>query len=170
MTKKARKTGKRCLALFMTVLMLMSAWVFVAPTASAAAGNYTLVLNYTIDNAPGGSSYLKVNITYKTNNGTGSETSTGDISIATNSSPQTVTVAGWPTKVSWKAKGQAWDIYKGHFTSATINGAPAWSGNSGWDSGGGFTAFEKSGSFDLSATAPYMSSLTISGTGSHTLP
>ncbi len=170
MTKKARKTGKRCLALFMTVLMLMSAWVFVAPTASAAAGNYTLVLNYTIDNAPGGSSYLKVNITYKTNNGTGSETSTGDISIATNSSPQTVTVAGWPTKVSWKAKGQAWDIYKGHFTSATINGAPAWSGNSGWDSGGGFTAFEKSGSFDLSATAPYMASLTISGTGSHTIP
>ena len=41
MTKKARKTGKRGLALFMTVLMLMSAWVFVAPSASAAtAGSY----------------------------------------------------------------------------------------------------------------------------------
>lgn len=54
MTKKARKTGKRSLALFMTVLMLMSAWVF-APTASAAtAGSYTWRVNVVSSNNTGG--------------------------------------------------------------------------------------------------------------------
>ena len=54
MTTKARKTGKRCLALFMTVLMLMSAWVFVAPTKASAlssqtAGKYYVKVYWHVD-------------------------------------------------------------------------------------------------------------------------
>ena len=136
--------------------------------AEAAAGSYTVVLNKTIDNDIDGG-YLKVTITYKTDNGTGTETSQ-EYSLNQNSSSDTLTIPGFPSAVSWKAKGAAWDIYKGHFTSVTINGVSAWSGTSGWDSGGGFYANEKTGSFSLSATSPAMTTITVSGAASHTIP
>ena len=41
MVKHARKTGKRALAICMSVLMLMTSWVFVAPTAFAATDALT---------------------------------------------------------------------------------------------------------------------------------
>ncbi|MBQ4366283.1 MAG: hypothetical protein II804_08485, partial [Clostridia bacterium] len=43
MTKSRTTTPRRTLALVMTVLMLMSAWVFVAPMQAAAANEMTFV-------------------------------------------------------------------------------------------------------------------------------
>ena len=89
MTKKARKTGKRCLALFMTVLMLMSAWVFVAPTAKADAstGQYKirLLVKCTNDYTPGGNN--RVVVYYKGGNGTNSTTSSTTISLGDDPDP-----------------------------------------------------------------------------------
>ncbi len=78
MTKKARKTGKRSLAVFMSILMLMSAWVFVAPTASANTTGLTLWeyngLNGYSSNASTGVAsgryYINTNTTIKAKNNT----------------------------------------------------------------------------------------------------
>ncbi len=77
MTKKARKTGKRSLALFMTVLMLMSAWVFVAPTAKAGSTTYRwriwVKTTNTADCNDNGDIH-KIHVYGKAKNGTGGET------------------------------------------------------------------------------------------------
>ncbi len=107
MTKKARKTGKRSLALFMTVLMLMSAWVF-APTASAAtAGSYTWRVNVVSSNNTGGWDKYDWKVYGKGNNGTGSETQIKSFSRKIDFNG-TVNVSGdqttsqFPTKVTFE--------------------------------------------------------------------
>ena len=77
MTKKARKTGKRTLALFMTVLMLMSAWVFVAPTAKAGSTTYSWRIWVKTTNSADcndNGDIHKIHVYGKAKNGTGGET------------------------------------------------------------------------------------------------
>ena len=66
---------RRVLALFMSVLMLMTAWVFVAPTKAdaATAGNFTWRVYVNSRNDTGGWDAETLKVFGKPNNGTGSE-------------------------------------------------------------------------------------------------
>lgn len=47
--KKFTRTGKKVLSVFLAVLMVMTAWVFVAPEAEAAtAGSYTVRVTFSM--------------------------------------------------------------------------------------------------------------------------
>ena len=134
---------KRSLALVLTVVMLVSCWVFTAPTAEAAtAGNYTVVVKFNVTDSCG-SKYTEDNyitITYKSNNGTGSEsTKTWDIdSIVTSGGEKTVsaTLGGYPTKVKLNVnnqQGSAWkpwdrDGVKVKVHTVTVQGTAVWTG------------------------------------------
>lgn len=70
--KKAVKTGKRALSVFMAALMIMTAWVFFAPekAEAATAGSYNVKVKFHQTN--GAYTYDEtMRIDYKTNNGTG---------------------------------------------------------------------------------------------------
>ena len=54
MMKTKTTATRRVLALFMSVLMLMTAWVFVAPTASAVETQYKWRVRIVSENATGG--------------------------------------------------------------------------------------------------------------------
>ena len=75
--KKFTRTGKKALSVFLAVLMVMTAWVFVAPEAEAAtAGKYKIAFAiYDNDNGTAGVRELEVKYKYKTNNGKGTESS-----------------------------------------------------------------------------------------------
>lgn len=69
-----KKYFKKSLSLFMAALMLMSCWVFFAPTAEAvSAGKYKVRLEIDSGNDTGGWNYGKVGLYGKNNNGKGSE-------------------------------------------------------------------------------------------------
>ena len=81
--KKFTRTGKKALSVFLAVLMVMTAWVFVAPQAKAAtAGSYTVRVTFS-NSSNFKDDYTGVNCTnedcfgitvrYKKNNGTGDE-------------------------------------------------------------------------------------------------
>ena len=81
--KKFTRTGKKALSVFLAVLMVMTAWVFVAPQAKAAtAGSYTVRVTFS-NSSNFNDDYTGVNCTnedcfgitvrYKKNNGTGDE-------------------------------------------------------------------------------------------------
>ena len=92
--KKFLRTGKKALAVFMAVMMVMTAWVFFEPMeAGAAAGSYYVVIKWSVtdrggtsnNNYTGKSSIstgsdknncMGFSLFYKTNNGTGS---TGEV-------------------------------------------------------------------------------------------
>ncbi|MBQ7597844.1 MAG: hypothetical protein IJU56_04620 [Clostridia bacterium] len=59
MMKRMKRTGKRSLSVLLSVLMLLSAWVFVAPTASAADLTISTAaqLKTFLQNVAGGNSY-----------------------------------------------------------------------------------------------------------------
>jgi len=124
MTKQIKKTGKRSLAVFLSILMLMTSWVFVAPSASAAtAGSYYIKitggykcssswrcskLNNTFEAGWGGNTNDSAGmvVRYKANNGTasGSADKTVDMHDWGNDTPTdwqtkttTTTVSGFPT-------------------------------------------------------------------------
>ncbi len=67
---------RRVLALFMSVLMLMTAWVFVAPERAdaATAGSYTWRVYVNSRNDTGGWNSEQMIVRGKPNNGTGSQT------------------------------------------------------------------------------------------------
>ena len=81
--KKFTRTGKKVLSVFLAVLMVMTAWVFVAPEAEAAtAGSYTVRVTFS-NSSNFNDDYTGVNCTnedcfgitvrYKKDNGTGDE-------------------------------------------------------------------------------------------------
>lgn len=67
-----KKQFKKSLSLLMAILMVMSCWVWVAPTKASAAepGKYTLSITATVTN-PADTAYINVKV--KKNNGTGDE-------------------------------------------------------------------------------------------------
>ena len=81
--KKWQQTGKKALSVFMAIMMLMTAWVWVAPTEAeaATAGKYTVkVLIYATNgfDLDGTGTYT---INFKSNNGTGTaDKITGNLS------------------------------------------------------------------------------------------
>ena len=130
MVKHARKTGKRALAICMSILMLLTSWVFVAPTASAVtAGNYTWTVKLTVsDNGDcndndGAHIYVKG----KSNNGTGSEVEIKNITCTSNINDKkdgewSYTTSQFPTAVymtidydagGWRNSTQRVQIYVG---------------------------------------------------------
>ena len=68
-----KKQIKKSLSLMLAVLMVLSCWVWVAPTkAEAAAGYYPLKLGVTVSNAADNNkSLVGFKVDYITNNGTG---------------------------------------------------------------------------------------------------
>ena len=78
-TGKIARHGRRVLSVFLSVLMLMSAWAIVStdmfPKAEAAtAGSYTWRVNVVSSNATGGWDTYNWKVYGKGSNGTGSET------------------------------------------------------------------------------------------------
>ena len=184
--KKFTRTGKKALSVFLAVIMVMTAWVFFAPEAEAAtAGSYTLKVSINVTNEADNQGNIQnsyYNITYKTNNGTGSETTmtyslkdnwTSCLS-STGSKTITITVPGFPTKM-YIYHDAVWND-KVHYTfnGATLSGpsssSTAYSGSFNVHSGGwGNSAFDKT--ITLSATTPAASSVKfISGVTSIDIP
>ncbi len=84
--KKWQQTGKKALSVFMAIMMLMTAWVWVAPTeaSAATAGNYYVEITWNVSDTKKYSNKFTGTETengaragmilyYKTNNGTGAE-------------------------------------------------------------------------------------------------
>ena len=110
MTKQSMKRGgRRALSIFMSLLMIMTAWVFVAPEVlpeaeainSQSAGSYQLRITYDVGDA-NNSGTTTLYVTYKPANGRGSQASTSfsvdDINSNTGDNrTSTFTVPGFPT-------------------------------------------------------------------------
>lgn len=99
---------KKSISLFLTVLMLLSCWVWVAPEKAEAAQitpaeKYSVEIIYSVSDAGNGGN---VQCDYVTNNGTG--TSSGYTTVINssnmNNGKDTFTVAGWPKKIKITAK------------------------------------------------------------------
>ncbi|MBQ5905484.1 MAG: hypothetical protein IIW88_06425 [Clostridia bacterium] len=74
--KKAKMIGKKTLSVFLAVLMVLTAWVWVAPTeASAAAGNYDVQIKWYVGNDDMDSNGGSISLWTKGNNGTASDSS-----------------------------------------------------------------------------------------------
>lgn len=115
--KKAKIIGKKTLSVFLAVLMVLTAWVWVAPTeASAAAGSYYVKISWECTNAGndysiaypgytdrGDGNCVGISLYYKSNNGTGTESEKywdlkSDMETAT-SYTETATISGFPTRI-----------------------------------------------------------------------
>ena len=101
--KKWQQTGKKALSVFMAIMMLMTAWVWVAPTeASAAAGTYDVKINWYVTDemdSNGGTITLKT----KGNNGTDSSATTHSAKSWVNS--DSVTNNTWSQDFIWTGVG-----------------------------------------------------------------
>lgn len=106
--KKMVRTGKKTLAMLLTVVMLMTAWVFVAPEKAEAVsvGSYPVKFYANVSDEANGCRN-NVTITYITNNGKGNTTSqtyslNSLLASGTgNGKTQTINVPGYPTKFSF---------------------------------------------------------------------
>lgn len=117
MKKTVRTYTKRTLAVFMAALMLLTAWVFVAPEKAdaATAGNtrtLSITYNWSTPSNFDGASGLSATVTYNksTIGGTGTGTASATLSKTSFSSGEhsgtftlTATVAGTPTSIAWSA-------------------------------------------------------------------
>lgn len=74
--KKLLKTGKKTLSVIMAIMMVLTAWVWVAPTeASAAAGKYDVQIKWYVGNDDMDSNGGSISLWTKGNNGTDSDSS-----------------------------------------------------------------------------------------------
>jgi len=86
--KKWQQTGKKALSVFMAIMMLMTAWVWVAPTeaSAATAGNYKVRITWQVNNTKDYSNSFTgtetedgaragIILYYKSNNGSGTQSS-----------------------------------------------------------------------------------------------
>ncbi|MGN1195914.1 MAG: hypothetical protein ACI4SB_10565, partial [Acutalibacteraceae bacterium] len=86
--KKFLRTGKKTLAVFMAVMMVMTAWVFFEPTkaSAATAGKYKIAFCvYDNDNGANGVSSLEIKYKTRANNAT-STTDSAEKSVTVNTS------------------------------------------------------------------------------------
>ena len=103
--KKAKMIGKKTLSVFLAVLMVLTAWVWVAPQkAEAAAGKYDVQIKWYVDsdgdmNGNGGS----ISLHTAADNGTGSVEKHSEISFP---KADTATVNAWnSTQFVWTSVG-----------------------------------------------------------------
>lgn len=105
-----KKQMKKGLSLIMAVLMVMSCWVWIAPTKAEAAGSQYYVKFMSNVDDTGRETQSKITIKYKKNNGTGDEVSTvvRDVSSKVDWEGETVLyegyIDGFPTSVSFFMK------------------------------------------------------------------
>lgn len=137
------KQAKKSVSLLMAVLMLMTCWVWVAPEKAEAGAptNYDVTISYYVGNA---ANRFNVNITHAANNGTGSTTSTGEMSMGpgTNSGnngktmSSTFSVSGFPTQIYVEAETDWFNDTEVQVKSISINGKTVlegtWTLNPGW--------------------------------------
>lgn len=110
--KKFTRTGKKALSFFLSVLMVLTTWVFVAPEkAEAANGSYWLNVKVNVTNKADKQENIQKSywtITYRPNNGRGNETTMeynireneyGVLSNESNGQYMHVEVPGFPTKI-----------------------------------------------------------------------
>lgn len=89
--KKTRRIGKKTLSVFLAVLMVLTAWVFVAPmeAEAATAGKYKIAFCiYDNDNGTNGLTSLTVKYKTKANNGTGTESAEKSVTTDTTTALQ----------------------------------------------------------------------------------
>ena len=163
--------------------MLVSCWVFSAPTANqataATAGSYSVSISYKVTNKQdkvGNPDSNYWDIYYKPDNGTGTETykrinfktndwysymsSTGDKTLST-------TVPGWPTKIYFEVNATLGDYVHYKINSWSCQGQTANSSAEELNS----NVNEKSTTKTNGLTAPYASSITaISGDATVAVP
>ena len=104
---------KKSLSLIMAILMLMSCWVWVAPTeAEAATQNYSVTVKYTINNKCEEGGHVRICYWSFNADGTLNKTEAGYVdaggdlkNVAEGSYEKTVSVAGFPYKVEVYASG-----------------------------------------------------------------
>ena len=158
--KTKKHIGKKVLSVFLAVMMIMSAWVFVAPTEAEAAeydAYYLTIIYDTQVNGTGRNDFSDayVRIKYKANNGTGDEywlqtNGTGGSSAAEIGITRTkgmtdhrekIKVPGWPTFVDVCFKGKTAKRYSGTLKGLEINGITVCGGswNIAKDTWGSFT-------------------------------
>ncbi len=129
--KKFTRTGKKVLSVFLAALMVMTAWVFVAPEkAEAANGSYWLNVKVNVTNKADEKDHIQDsywNITYRPNNGRGDELTMkydlreneyAVLSNESNNQYMHVSVPGFPTKMSYYHDA-TWDD-KVHYTLCEI--------------------------------------------------
>ena len=110
--KKFTRTGKKALSVFLAALMVMTAWVFVAPTkAEATNGSYWLNVKVNVTNKADKKENIQDSywtITYRPNNGRGDEATMkydlrekeyGVLSNESDNQYMHVSVPGFPTKI-----------------------------------------------------------------------
>ncbi len=110
--KEIKRTGKKVLSVFLAALMVMTAWVFVAPEkAEAANGSYWLNVNVDVTNKADAKNNIQDSywtITYRPNNGRGNEATMkydlkeneyGVLSNQSDNQYMHVSVPGFPTKI-----------------------------------------------------------------------
>ncbi len=138
-----KKQLKKSLSLFLAVLMLMTCWVWVAPqkAEAGAPSSYSLTVYYT---TPQQVKSGAIQVKYKTNNGTGSETWWNESSKAASSSVVNNTIAvgdsssqrsvtydlpGWPSYVNFNVNttGHATKNVKYSVDSIVCNGITLYS-------------------------------------------
>lgn len=129
--KKFTRTGKKVLSVFLAALMVMTAWVFVAPEkAEAANGSYWLNVKVDVTNKADAKKNIQDSywtITYRPNNGRGNEATMkydlkeneyGVLSNQSNNQYMHVSVPGFPTKIYYYHDA-TWDD-KVHYTVKEI--------------------------------------------------
>ena len=127
MVKTMKNGARRSFAVVLSVLMLLSAWVFFAPEtllqASATAGDYPWTVQLTRDDDADGWNYAYIQIWYKTNNGEGNESGSwesGDFQNTINDGDYTASGTGTGGKFPYKVRcwisiggGATWREFSG---------------------------------------------------------
>lgn len=174
--KKFTQAGKKALSVFLAALMVMTAWVFVAPEkAEAANGSYWLNVKVDVTNKADKKESIQDsywNITYRPNNGRGNEATMkydlkeneyGVLSNESNNQYMHVSVPGFPTKIyyyhdaTWNDKVH-YTVREIYISSSNTNGGVSVSQpNKAIKSGGwGNSEVEGNFSWDEGSKYPYV--------------
>ncbi len=184
--KKMLKTGKKTLSVIMAIMMVLTAWVWVAPTeASAAAGTYEVIIKLMIaDNYDMENSAATIKVSYYGNNGADSTASTStssQFSITENSLKEddctrTFTISncpGYPAAIlfgdaGFKSNNSIWNSHLN--VEVSVNGTVVYNdkpnGGYTFNVGAGKTVgnLSLSADSDWTANKPYAKTITWSNT------
>ena len=196
--KKFTRTGKKVLSVFLAALMVMTAWVFVAPEAKATSGGtYYVTVTIKVDNKRGGDNHFE--LTYKDQNGTTGTKKESSVATSTGTKTYKYALSGAPISIKYNNYGSSTDISQWYITSVVVSpnsnyttGAiTVWAGEfgvhnqhfmgstvnstltfpksfSGWNNSDGTKRKQETTSSFSEAGAPFAKTITMGG-GSDTL-
>ena len=137
--KKTKLYAKKTLSVLMAVMMLMSAWVFVAPEKASAASSYPVTINFDVTNKIDNGGHILVryyemnadgsvnyNAGLKDHYITTSLTGSGCVNVK-NGYSLSSNVPGWPYEFSITTKGG--NLYMTSFYIGNINVLNGWVGS-----------------------------------------